>query len=370
VSVICPAGYSQPSACGPGGVPGVRIKERHDIKTGRTVLFILAPLLILMLPVAVYAVDQSVHDGTLPRNVSIAGVSVAGLQPQEALTVVRAYQDDLYADPAVFVVNGEAFDLDPANVGLVIDVESAVSQAVAETTHGTVDGLFAWIRSFSSTLDIPVAVTIDGEAIAAYLEQWEIEAIPELAFDGGIAIVDGAVQVDYPKPGLRIDRDAARTIVESTLVSDQRGRVEIPLIDRPPVLSRSDLDEAASTVEKLISRPIILTEGAPRIDVGLDRDAVALILEPTRTDFEQPPVEVQIDASFATNRVTVTPPKNGTLLTPTPSHWPCRKPRSTADVVNSPSWTTSSRRSPQSRSRPGVLSGASRSSRRSTPRAS
>ena len=308
-------------------------------KPARMLLYVLAPLFILMLPVGVYLVDQSINGDTLPRNVSIAGLDVAGLPPDEALTVVRAYQEDIYADPAVFVVNGTEFELDPNDVGLDIDVDSALSEAVAEADHGTLDGLFPWLKSFSETVDIPVTVTIDGEAIDAYLDRWERSAIAEPAFDGGIEIIEGTVKVDYPRPGLRIDRDAARELIQATLVAGEREQTEIPLIDRPPALSASDLDEASTKVETLISRTVTLTNADhgytfavtpeqmatavsidivtgdnPRIDVGLDPDAVAAILEPRKADFEQPPVEVRIEASVATNRVTVTPPENGTRV--------------------------------------------------------
>jgi len=308
-------------------------------KTGRVLLYVLAPLFILVLPIAVYLVDQAVHSGTIPRNVSIAGVDVAGLKPDEALTVVKTYQDDLYADPAVFVVNGTPFELEPEQVDLSIDVETALSEAVAEADHGTFDGLFPWLKSFSEEIDIPVTVTVDGEAIDSYLERWEADAIDEPAFDGNIEIVDGAVVVEYPKAGLRIDRDAAHQLIEATLVSSDRTRTEIPLVDRPPAITDAELDAAAATVEDLISEPVtltndeydyrytmtadelasavtidIITEGNARVEVGLDPDAVAAVFEPHREDYEQPPVEVKIDTNVATNGVSVTMPENGTRV--------------------------------------------------------
>jgi len=75
-------------------------------KTSRALLFVIAPLLILVLPVAVYLTDRSVSEGTLPRNVSVAGINVAGLSPGEAFTVVRSYEEDLHAEPSSFIVNG------------------------------------------------------------------------------------------------------------------------------------------------------------------------------------------------------------------------------------------------------------------------
>ena len=152
---------------------------------GRTAVLVLAPLLILLLPVAVYATDRWMNSGDLPRNVSVAGIDVAGLTPDEALTVVRAEQDAIYAQPSLFVVNGTTFELDPADVGLTVEVETAVAQVDTAGDDGLIGGLLPWVRSFtSSAVNAPVNVAVDGDAIDQVIEQWEREAIRVPAFDG------------------------------------------------------------------------------------------------------------------------------------------------------------------------------------------
>jgi len=307
--------------------------------TSRIVLFILAPLMILMLPLAVYLSDRSANTGALPRNVAIAGVDVAGLQPDEALTVVRAYHNDLYAETSRFVVNGRTFELSPAEVGMTIDADSALTEAIASGDHGFLDGIIPWFRSFSSGTNVTVPVTVNGQAIDDYLDQWESRAIPAPAFDGGIEIIDGKVQVEYPKSGLRIDRDTARDIVQMTIIAGQHDDVEIPLLDLPPVLSNAELDAAAATVETLIDRPVtlhdaendvtlivlpseiaaavtidIVTTMPAHINIGLDPEIITTTLESRLAEFERPPVEVQINTSVASSRATVTPPENGTSV--------------------------------------------------------
>ncbi|MFV9672617.1 MAG: VanW family protein [Acidimicrobiia bacterium] len=306
---------------------------------GRIGLFIVAPLLILMLPLAVYLTDRSMSDGTLPRNVSIAGIDVAGLPPDEAFTVVRSYEESLYAEPSAFVVNGTTYELNPNAVGMKIDVDSALSAATAESSHGVLDGLIPWFRSFSTELDIPVEVSIDGTSIDHYLEVWELAAIPEPAFDGNIEIVDGEVLITYPTAGMRIDRIAARNVVESAMLDGVERSVDIPLVDRRPVLSNQEFDEAAAAVETMISRPVtlhsteadttlivlrselaaavtidIVTTPPAHIDVGLDPDILATTLESRLAEFERPPVEVQIATNVATGRASVTLPENGTRV--------------------------------------------------------
>ena len=118
------------------------------VMTSRALLFVIAPLLILVLPVAVYLTDRSVSNGTLPRSVSVAGIDVAGLSPDEAFTVVRSYEEGLHAEPSAFIVNGMTYELNPNDVGLSINVDLAVEVAASETNYGIVDGFLPWIRSF------------------------------------------------------------------------------------------------------------------------------------------------------------------------------------------------------------------------------
>jgi len=302
-------------------------------------LFILAPLLILMLPLAVYLSDRSANTGALPRNVAIAGIDVAGLQPSEALTVVRAYHNDLYAETSRFVVGDRVFELSPAEVGMTIDTNSALTEAVASSDYGLLGGIVPWFRSFTAGKDFTVEITVNGQAIDDHIDLWEHVAIPAPAFDGGISIVDGKVRVEYPKSGLRIDRETARSIVETALITGQHDNVEIPLIDLAPVLSNADLDAAAATIGTLIDGPVTLHDDASdatlivlpseiaaavtidivtappaHIDIGLDPEVITTTLESRLAVFEQPPVEVQIQTSVATSRVTVTPPENGTRV--------------------------------------------------------
>ena len=307
---------------------------------GRTAVLILAPLLILLLPVAVYATDRWMNSGDLPRNVSVAGVDVAGMTPDEALTIVREKQAAIYAQPSLFVVNGTTFELDPADVGLTVEVESAVAQVDTAGDDGLIGGLLPWIRSFtSSAVDAPVTVDVDSDAIDQAIEQWEREAIRVPAFDGDLRIVGSTVEIDYPRAGLRIDREAAHEVVESALLAGRHGPEQIPLLDLPAALSPEDLDDAAATIERLISRPVTLRnavhdatlvvtpteiadavtidfmiEPPARIDIGLDPEIIAAAVEPRAAELAQPPVEVQIDTNVAAGRVTVTPPENGSRV--------------------------------------------------------
>ena len=215
-----------------------------------------------------------------------------------------------------------------------------MAQVDTASDDGLIGGLLPWIRSFtSSVVNAPVVVDVDGDAIDRVIEQWEREAIRVPAFDGDIRIVGRTVEIDYPRAGLRIDREAAHSVVESALLAGRHGPEEIPLLDLPPPLSTEDLDEAAATIDRLISQPVTLRnavhdatlvvtpaeiaeavtidfvlESPARIDIGLDPVIIGTAIEPRAAELGTPPIEVQIDTNVAAGSVTVTPPENGSRV--------------------------------------------------------
>src|SRR5680860_1811667 len=115
---------------------------------------IAVPMLILLLPFAVYVVDRAVNSSEVARNVSIAGIDVGGLSRDDATEVVRAYETDLQHQPATFIVNGSAFELDPSSVGLTADVDGAVTEAMNQRVGGVLRGFVPWIDGFTNQVDV------------------------------------------------------------------------------------------------------------------------------------------------------------------------------------------------------------------------
>ncbi len=305
----------------------------------RIAVVVAVPVLLLLLPFVVYLIDRGISDGEVPRNVSIVGIDVGGLSRTDATAVITAYEDDLRSETAVFVVSDMEFDLDPTTVGLDADVDGAVDEAMGQRAGGIFSGFLPWIRGFSEQIDIDLPIVIDEDAVDETLSIWESEAITNPAYEGSIDMSGTTVEFEYPRVGDRIDMDAARTLVETSLVTPVRETVVLPLTDSVPELTAADIDEAVATLNRMVSRPILIhdqeqnkvltvspaeiadatvvnvvRESPARIDIALDAKKVAAILEPHRPDFELPPVNVGFDVDIETDEVTIIPSKNGTVI--------------------------------------------------------
>lgn len=305
----------------------------------RISMAIAVPLLILLLPVAVYLVDRAASNGEVPRNVSVAGVDIGGLSRDDAVVVVRAYENELQSEPATFVVSNSTYELDPTAVGLAADVAGAVDEAMDQRSGGFFSGFMPWIRGFSEQIDLDLAFSIDDDALANHLRDWELEAIENPAYEGAIDIVEGEIAYEYPRIGEKIDRAAAIAVVDEVLKSPARETVALPLTDSNPSLTPADIDEAVETLRRMVSRPVLLHDPSQNtvmtvtpaqiadaitvevvaaspagIAISLDTDRVAAILQPHRAKFELPPVNADFEVDLETDEVAIIPSKNGTVI--------------------------------------------------------
>jgi len=307
----------------------------------RIAVSIVAPALILLLPLVVYLMDRAISDGEVPRNVSIAGIDVGGLSRPDAVAVVHSYEAGLQNEEATFVVNDSTFGLDPLTVNLSADVDAAVDEAMRQRAGGFVDGFLPWLHGFTESVDIALPISIDDEAVAQQLAAWEEEAITNPAYEGSVEVVDGSVEFEYPRIGDRIDNPAAIVIVDDTLSSPNRETTTLPLTDAVPELTRMDIDDAVDTLNRMMSRPVVLHDEdqglvltiAPaeiadatvveierhspaQVSISLDPAQIARVVEPHRAEFELPPENASFDVDIETDTVTIIPSKNATILDP------------------------------------------------------
>ncbi len=309
------------------------------MKPPRRTIFVIVPLAILLLPIAIYVVDRVTASDEITRNVTIAGVPVGGLDPTDATVAVEVYENDLRSSTGVFTVNGRVFKLSPVGIGLDADIEAALDDAMnARRNSGMIGNFTSWIRSFSTFVDIPLPIDFDDDAIQAAIADWEAAAIPNRAFNGSLAVVDHAVVVEYPQEGETIDRTSAVAMVKAEMSTLNKAGMTIPVDTEQPKLSREQIDAAALEMEQMIARPMTLrsrevsfrvtftpeqlasavradiTPRGDSIDVRFDAERVLEILEPRRSEYEVQPVDARFDIDLETDDFTVIPARSGTLL--------------------------------------------------------
>ena len=225
--------------------------------TPKTRLFalILAPLLILALPLAVYFADSAAASDKVARNVTVSGVDVARLTQAEAEAAVDAYTDTILSNVLTVEVNGEQFPLAPEDVNMTFDNDAAVAAAMAQYKGG----ITQWLTAWTSEADITVEATIDYDLLEDKYREWEIAAIPNPAFHGSIEIVDQEVVVDPPSNGKMIGREIATGLIETALFAGAIDVIGIPTATSTPAHTVADVEAAAQEARTIIQRGVVLT---------------------------------------------------------------------------------------------------------------
>ncbi len=241
----------------------------------RAILFTIVPLIILMMPLSIYAIDSAAASDKVARNVTVEGVDIARYSRADAVAAVNRYAAELTATTATVSVNGSEFTLDPREVGLTFDTEGAVDAAMEQHKGGITD----WLRAFSEPIDVSITATIDPDLLEAKLVEWEQEAIPNPAFDGSIAIVDGDVEVEYPRDGEAIDRGVAGTLIGDALRVGATDVIVLPTAIATPSLTNEDLDAAAEEATTMMSTPVLLTQDDYGFTLSVDPSDIAQALD-------------------------------------------------------------------------------------------
>lgn len=257
----------------------------------RTLLLIAVPVLILLLPLSIYFVDSAAASDKVARNVTIAGVDVARQTEEEALASVDKYENDLTTNVTRVLVNGKTYELDPAEVGLTFDSQSAVTEALGLRK----DGIGEWLDAFSQEVDVPLVATLDPEMVAAKLGEWERDAIANPAFEGAIAISNGNVKYQYPKSGEAIDRDSASFLLLTALESGTDEPVELPVVMSSPKLTEADIDAGVEQANRIIARGVVLTNDEYGFEFRVESADLGRALNATVTEGADPSIEFSVN---------------------------------------------------------------------------
>jgi beta-lactamase class A len=161
--------------------------------------------------------------GFYPEGMTIAGVSVSGLDPQQASQ--RLLQ--VYGLPVEIRYGDEAIHLEPNAAGFELDMESMLAAADYERTGGSFwPGFwdYLWNRQ-RPPVDIPLISSFSEERLRAYLQEeiaarYDLPAIPAQPIPGTPNFTPGTA-------GRAMDIDRAILLVEDALRSPSSRAVSV-----------------------------------------------------------------------------------------------------------------------------------------------
>ncbi|HEX2998050.1 MAG TPA: serine hydrolase [Anaerolineales bacterium] len=189
------------------------MRNRSSVPILRFISILILSLAIVLTVIAL--IGYSRQRNSYPSGMTIAGVPVGGIDPQEASERVL----QVYSSPIEVQYEAAIIHVDPSVVGFELDMDSMIAAADLERTGGSFWGGFwnyLWNRE-PQPVQVPLSSTINEERLRGYLQN-EISArydeppTPAQPVPGSTTFTAGT-------PGVILDIDRAVRLIEDTLRS-------------------------------------------------------------------------------------------------------------------------------------------------------
>lgn len=291
---------------------------------------------LFLLIVALYAIVRVGGRGEVLGSVTILDVQLGGKTAEDAALAIGDLEVRLGEMPAPVLVEGSAAQIVPAQTGFALDTDDLVEEAMAVgRSPNPLSNFFWWITSFARTTEIEPTGRLDATALDATLLPLDEELVGSPPFEGSLAVVDGQLVAEYPRPGRQIDREAAEPALLELFLSLERDAPPLAVASRQPTLTEADIDAARAEAELMLSAPVTLTaesdtsltfsvddlkrsfvatleEDPTRLELAFDVELVDARLTEVRQDFEAAPVNARFEISGY--EVVIRDGRNGTKL--------------------------------------------------------
>ena len=230
--------------------------------------------LVLVLAL-LYAGAYAFASDRLPQGTKVAGVKVGGQRPDSAERELRNALRDRSSAPIEVLVQDQQFSLDPAEVGLDVDVPASIDQVPVGRSWNPADMWESYIGGESYE---PVVVTVD-DLLTKRLEEIG-EQVGEPPVEGTIAFSADGPEPTQGRPGSTLDIETAVEAVRSAYPSGGEP-VELELQPTKPKISGAAVSRAMERfANPAMSGPVTFLVGEERITLEPSEYADALSVEP------------------------------------------------------------------------------------------
>ena len=253
---------------------------------------LLVPVALAIMVGVVFAVGRLSSGGEIIGKVAVGDVELGGLSSSDARDQLQVLQDRLASTPVAVTAAGVQFSLDPAAIGFQIDTAAALETAMSQGRTGHLGTQFVWWIGHlgGEPIDLEYPFSINDQALANILDDWEVNGIASPAFPGEVTVNDGEVSARYPATGIGIDREAARALLLAALGDPNRLPVELPTSVLAPSLTSADVDAAVAEAEALLDGSVFLTSEPTGRQLVVTPSVLGQSLRVTRDDSASTPV--------------------------------------------------------------------------------
>ncbi len=238
--------------------------------------------IVVGLLVAGYVGAALLVQGTIPRNTTVVGVDIGGLNPQQATQVLEDELGPLAAEPLPVALEGTRADIDPAQAGLSFNAAATTSRLVGFSLSPA----RLWSHVAGGGAATPI-VDVDEDALNRTLEAIADDfGTPPV--NGNIEFVDAQPRKTQPEEGTEVAIPAAAGKIAQQWLTGSRP-LTLPAVSVAPQIDEEELNRAMTEdAEPLVAGPIKVEVGeeAAELDTQVLAKAAAFKIEGERLVLE------------------------------------------------------------------------------------
>jgi vancomycin resistance protein YoaR len=226
-----------------------------------------------------YYLDRS-YEGKIYPNVTVQGLSVGELSPQEAEAALRAHYGTFLQKPATLTYGERTWQPSLADVGVSFDFKGAIDAAYrAGRGNGLIENLQEVYAIWQNGLELPVHVTFDQNKLRQYVV--DTTADLELApVDATLALNGTTVATTPARTGRQVLVDQTVQELSAGLATFTPHTVELHTRELPPRLDDAAVAATKQRIEAMLQGPMTLS--VEKKQYIWQPDEIALMLDIAR----------------------------------------------------------------------------------------
>jgi vancomycin resistance protein YoaR len=216
-----------------------------------------AGLLLFLGAVATWVVAyQLIYAGRVFPGISVAGVDLSGLSPDQAAVKLNQTLSYPIAGKVVLRDGDKVWVASPAQLGMVFDASSSADAAYragrGPDLFGALDGQ---VRARSFGYDVAPVIIFDQRVAYQYL-QGIAQQVDQPVVEASLRVDGANVESQAGQAGRKINVDATLIYVSAVLQSFRDG--EIPLVVQGLAPTIMDASAQAEAARQMLSQPLVL----------------------------------------------------------------------------------------------------------------
>jgi vancomycin resistance protein YoaR len=219
---------------------------------------------VLIVLAGIYVAALWLLADRVPRDTTVAGVDVGGLEVPDAVAALDAGLGDQAREPVPVTANGRTASVDPAAAGLTLDSEATIDRL----TGLDLTPVRLW-RHLTGDREAEPVTEADPDMLTSAIEAVSGTLATD-PVDAGVVFADGAPHVTDAVDGSLVDTEAAAEVLRREWLTGGRP-LELPTEAAAPDITQEEADRALRTVaEPFAAAPVVVAVAGQSVELPVD----------------------------------------------------------------------------------------------------